>query len=83
MNEYECPHCGHRWLPRKATPPKKCSKCQKPFTVPPLPVKTKPSQLLAGATAEELKTLASVLHILRAGGTDAKRIRWLLETRRP
>ena len=69
-------------MPRKATPPKKCSKCQKPFVLPPPVVTGKPGKLLAGATTEVLKTLAAVLHILRAGGTDAKRIRWLLETER-
>ena len=82
MTEYECPHCGHRWLPRKATPPKKCCRCQKPFTLPLPTVKAKPSQLLAGASTGELKTLAAVLRILRAGGVDADRIRWLSETNR-
>lgn len=31
LPKLHCLRCGHNWIPRKETPPKRCPKCNSPY----------------------------------------------------
>lgn len=65
-----CDACSHEWAPRKREPPKKCPRCQSPYSSGQIKQMTQAYAAidpLAHATQRERETLVGLLTVLRSG----------------
>ena len=88
MIGWKCPNCGHEWAGRRrnkevSEPPKKCPRCQTPFTDAFLRYSVDSGNPLADATAEELAIFAKLLVVLRNDPILASGLRNIAETWEP